>query len=457
MLSWRLYQAVLFLLPLPFAGVYGWGWGLFSFLSFLSLALKAYELQSLSDGTVKKSLPVIGLLLAAPIVAFIQWLSLSSLSPHDSYLDVIQGLALVSFFTLTVLLLNTRARVERAIWLVIIAAAFQALYGSFMVMTGLEWSFFSEKWTYLGKATGTFVNRNHLAGYLEMSLALGIGFLLASSTRYSGNWQQKLRQFIEVLLSPKIIMRLLLAVMVIGLVMTRSRMGNTAFFVSLMVAGGLALLLMKNKSASTTILLASLLIIDIAIVGTFFGVEKIADRLQSTSIEKESRDEVSRDTFNMWLDHPILGTGAGSYKYTYPHFKSDDVTSDRLYDYAHNDYLEFLAEFGVIAFMLLAIAVALCFYWGLQAMRLRRRPINQGLGFSSCMGIIAIMIHSTVDFNLQIPANAFMFVFILAIGCIARWADLHSGSRSGSRSDSRSGSQKSSSSKNRPRSRNRSA
>jgi O-antigen ligase len=449
MLSWRLYQVVLFLLPLPFAGVYGWGWGLFSLLSSLSLALKTYELQSLSDTTVKKSIPVIGLLLAAPIVAFIQWLSSSSLSPHDSYLDVIQGFALVSFFTLTVLLLNSRARVERAIWLVIIAAAFQALYGSFMVMTGLEWGFFSEKWAYLGKATGTFVNRNHLAGYLEMSLALGIGFLLASSTRYSGNWQQKLRQLIEVLLSPKIIMRLLLAVMVIGLVMTRSRMGNTAFFASLMIAGGLALLLMKNKSASTTILLASLLIIDIAIVGTFFGVEKIADRLQSTSIEKESRDEVSRDTFNMWLDHPILGTGAGSYKYTYPHFKSDDVTSAKLYDYAHNDYLEFLAEFGVIAFMLLAIAVAICFYWGLQAMRLRRRPINQGLGFSSCMGIIAIMIHSTVDFNLQIPANAFMFVFMLAIGCIARWADLHSGSRSDS--------QKSSSSKSRSRSRNRSA
>jgi O-antigen ligase len=446
MLSWRLYQVVLFLLPLPFAGVYGWGWGLFSLLSFFALALKVYELQSLSERILTKSMPVIGLLSIAPIIALIQWLFSSSLSPHDSYLDVIQSFALVSFFTLTLLLLNSRARVERAIWLVMLAAAFQALYGSFMVMTGLEWSFFSEKWTYLGKATGTFVNRNHLAGYLEMSLALGIGFLLASSTRYSGSWQQKLRRLIEVMLSPKVIMRLLLAIMVIGLVMTRSRMGNSAFFASLMITGVLALVLMKKKSVSTTILLSSLLIIDIAIVGTFFGVEKVADRLQKTSIEKESRDEVSRDTFNMWLEHPTLGTGAGSFKYTYPHFKGNDVTATRLYDYAHNDYLEFLAEFGVIAFMLLAIAVALCFYWGLQAMRLRRRPINRGLGFSSCMGIIAIMIHSTVDFNLQIPANAFMFVFMLAISCIARWADLHSSSRSGK-----------SSSKSRPRSRKKSS
>lgn len=425
MLSWRLYQTLLFILPLPFAGVYGWGWGLFALLSFCSLALKASELKSLPESSFNKSLLVIGLLSIAPTAAFIQWFFSSSLSSHDSYLDIIQGFALVSFFILTLLLLNSRARVERAIWIVIIAASFQALYGSIMVMTGLEWNFFSEKQKYFGKATGTFLNRNHLAGYLEMSLALGIGFLLASSTKYSGDWQQKLRQLIEVMLSPKIIMRLLLAVMVIGLVMTRSRMGNTAFFASLMITGGLALLLMKNKSASTTILLSSLLIIDIAIVGTFFGVEKVAERLQNSSTKSESRDEVSRDTFNMWLENPLLGTGAGTYKHAYPHYKGDDVTSAKLYDYAHNDYLEFLTEYGAIASLSLITAVIICFYWGLQAMRLRRRPINQGLGFASCMGIMAIMIHSTVDFNLQIPGNAFMFVFMMAIACIARWSDLH--------------------------------
>ena len=206
--------------------------------------------------------------------------------------------------------------------------------------------------------------------------------------------------------------------------MTRSRMGNSAFFASLMIAGGLALLLMKNKSRSTTILLSSLLIIDIAIVGMFFGVEKVAERLQGSSIEKESRDEVSRDTFNMWLDNPILGTGAGSYKYAYPGYKSDDVKATALYDHAHNDYAQFLAEFGIIAFLALAAAVSIALFWSIQAMRMRRNSLQQGLGFSACMGIIAILIHSAVDFNLQIPANAFMFVFLLAIACIARWSKL---------------------------------
>jgi O-antigen ligase len=437
MLSWRFYQILIFILPLPFAGVPNWGWGIFSALTFASLGAYLYQYTFFSQkmpalpASFKKSIPVFLSLIAVQLIVLLQYLmswlfatSISISAANEVYFILIQGLSLVTFFALTLLHLNSHNHAVRAIWLVIIAAAFQALYGSIMVMTGLEWSFFVDKWAYLGKATGTFVNRNHLAGYLEMSIALGVGFLIASSTAYFGNWRQKLRQFIEMLLSPKVIMRLLLAVMVIGLVMTRSRMGNTAFFVSLMLAGVLALLLMKNKSKSTTILLSSLLIIDITIVGAFFGVDKVAERLQGTSIEKESRDEVSRDTFNLWLENPILGTGAGSYKYVYPHYKSDDVTSASLYDHAHNDYLQFLAEFGVLAFLFLAASVLQSFYWAVQAMRSRRRPISQGLGFGSAMGIIAIMIHSAVDFNLQIPANAFMFIFILAIGCIARWSDL---------------------------------
>ncbi len=434
--SWRLYQALLFILPLPFAGVFPWGWGVFSLLAFISLSLFIYPLSSpasfpkSSAKLLDKSRPVIYLLLLVQGFVFLQTLFFDNY--HDSFQHLILGLGLTTFFILTLLQLNSRSRIKTAIWIVIIAAAFQALYGSIMVMTGLEWGAWGAKTSYTGKATGTFVNRNSLAGYLEMTLALGIGFLLSQSTHYRGRWQQRLRQFIQMLLSPKVIMRLLLAVMVIGLVMTRSRMGNTAFFASLMIAGGLALLLMKHKSASTTILLSSLLIIDVAIVGTFFGVDKVAERLQGTSIEKESRDEVSRDTFNMWLDNPVLGTGAGSYQYSYPSYRSADVTTTRLYDYAHNDYLQFLAEFGALASLLLLLAVLLCFYWALQAMRLRRDDLFKGLGFASAMAIIAIGIHSLVDFNLQIPANAFMFIFMLALGCIARWGDSGRGSRSSS-------------------------
>ena len=429
---WHAYQALIFILPLPFAGNIDWGWSLYSFLSFLLLAtelnnrfLRTKERQlvkPLLPIALIKALPVIGLLLSIQIIALLQIILGFSSSQYFSYLYLIQGLSLCSFLALTLLMLESKERIKRIIWVIILAAALQATYGAIMVLTQLEWGFFIKKSTYLGKATGTFINRNHFAGYMEMSLAIGIGFLLAHGKQSKGNWRQKLRQGIETLLSAKIIMRLLLAIMVIALVLSRSRMGNSAFFASLLITGALALLLMKNKSRSTIILLGSLLIIDIAIVGTFFGVEKVAQRLQASSSTHESRDEVSRDTFNMWQQYPILGIGAGTYEHVYPSHKSPDIVSPRLYDHAHNDYLQFLVEYGVIAFSFMALAVGYCLIWAIQAMRLRHSNLHKGLGFGACMGIIAILIHSSVDYNLQIPANAYMFVFLLALACIARWA-----------------------------------
>lgn len=420
MSNWKCYQLVLFTLPLPFAGNVDWAWPLFCAAVFFMLF---YELKtSVYPLVLTKASPVWLLLLAAQLWVMIQSLLLDN--RHDIQHSLLQGLGLVAFFVLTLLLLTTHERIKRAIWVVILAASFQAVYGALMVLSGLEWSFFTEKSSYRGTATGTFINRNHLAGYLEMSLALGIGFLLSQSARYRGSWRQRIRQTIDTILSPKVIMRLLLAVMVIALVLTRSRMGNTAFFASLMITGALALLLMKNRSRATTVLLTSLLVIDVAIVGTFFGVEKVAERLQNTSVEKESRDEVARDTYQMWQQNPALGIGAGSYQYTYPAYRSADVTVRGLYDHAHNDYLQFLAEFGLPGFIVLMLAAGWCGWLGLVAMRKRHSNLMKGLGFASTMGLLAIAIHSSVDFNLQIPANAFMFVFLMAMACIARYTPL---------------------------------
>ena len=431
MKSWKAYQVLLFVLPLPFGSARDWAWPLACAATFVLLTIELQRLvhkqqqQQLTTLTwpepLRRGLPIIGLLLAVQCWVLLQSLLISD-SQHDILHHVLLGLGLTAFIPLTLLLLNSRERLKRALWVIVLAASFQAIYGAIMVLSGLEWGFFIEKEHYREKATGTFINRNHLAGYLEMSLALGIGFLLAQSQRYHGSLRQRLRQLIDTLLSPKVLLRLLLAVMVIALVLSRSRMGNSAFFASLMIAGGLALLLMKNKSRSTTILLSSLLVIDIAIVGTFFGVEKVAERLQNTVSEKENRDEMSRDTFAMWRQQPLLGIGAGSFEYTYSHYRSADVTTRKLIGQAHNDYLQFLAEYGIGGFVALLIATCWCFWWGLVAMRKRRSDLYKGMGFASTMGITAIAIHSAVDFNLQIPANAFMFVFLLSIALLARWA-----------------------------------
>ena len=431
--SWRFYQVFVFTLPLAFGANTEWAWGMYSFLAMLFFSLSAHNLTKANRDTTSNALKathppalikaewLLSVLFLIQAWVLCQWLFNLSLTPLDSSFSFLKGLGYTCFFGWTLMAVTNTSRIVRVVWLVVLAASFQAIYGTLMVMTKLEYGFFHEKWAYKGLATGTFVNRNHLAGYLEIATSLGIGLLLAQTTIYSGSVRERMRQFISMLLSEKVILRLLLAIMVIALVMTRSRMGNTAFFISLSVAGLLALVLIRHKTRSTTILLTSLLIIDITIVGTFFGVDKVAERLQNTAENTEKRDEVFRDTISMWKSAPITGTGAGSFVYVFPAYKSEDIRDKYITNNAHNDYLQFLAEFGAPATALLGSTALFSLWTAIQAMRKRRSELHKGMGFASTMGMIAIGIHSTVDFNLQIPANAYMFVFLMALAFIARW------------------------------------
>lgn len=344
-----------------------------------------------------------------------------SLDPWAGGLFWLKSLSYLLVFFLTLVLISSRDRLQRLMLVLVLSGAFQAVYGSLMVMSGLEWGFFFEKDTGRGVATGTFINRNHLAGYLELCLALGIGLLLAGldEGRVLG-WRQRLRNWARTLLGPKLRLRVLLAVMVVGLVMTHSRMGNTAFFTSLLVAGGLWLVATGRRSWSAPLLLlGSLLVIDIFIVGHWFGVERVVQRLEQTHIQTEQRRYVAEDTLAPVRDFWRTGSGAGSFYTVYPAYR--DGVVEGFYDHAHNDYLELAVETGLPGGLLLLL-IALPSWWvGLQSMWRRRRRLYRGAGFSVTMAGISFAMHSSVDFNLQIPSNAALFMVLLALGWIAAY------------------------------------
>lgn len=307
---------------------------------------------------------------------------------------------------------------------IVFSGLFQAVYGSLMVMSGLELGFFIEKYAYLGNATGTFINRNHLAGYLVMSLATGIGLMISTlGGTQSESFRQKLKQFVSLFLSKKLRLRLYLVMMVIGLVLTHSRMGNTAFFAGLMLAGVIGLVYSKHAPRSTVILLASLIIIDLFIVGTWFGFDKVAERLEKTSVQSESRDDVYRHVIEEIKDYHYVGTGLGSFYSVFPNYRGRDVPG--YYSHAHNDYLEFTSETGLIGISLLGIIILWTLMKAIQSQKQRRDPLMRGLSFATIMVMLALMIHSTVDFNLQIPANAATFNIIMAMA----WISMHHKSR----------------------------
>jgi O-antigen ligase len=289
-----------------------------------------------------------------------------------------------------------------------------------MTLSGLEYGFFFEKEAYLGMATGTFVNRNHLAGYLEICLAVGIGLMVAQlSDTPATNWRDRARSFLQTMLSTKALIRLGLVVMVIGLVLTRSRMGNTAFFVSMLVAGFFYIVFVRRLTRGTVIFFASLLLIDLLVVGNFFGIEKVAERMQQAAVDGDMRSDLSRDTLAIVGDYPLTGTGAGSFFSVFPMYNTGELEFG-FAKHAHNDYLEFVTDLGLFALVLLAFSVLLSLWQGIRAQLERRDRLMQGMGFAATMAIIALLIHSISDFNLHIPANASTFVVILALGWVSR-------------------------------------
>jgi O-antigen ligase len=214
--------------------------------------------------------------------------------------------------------------------------------------------------------------------------------------------------------------------MVIALVMTRSRMGNTAFLSSLLIAGSAALILARHAPRSTLMLIASLIAIDIFIIGAWFGVEKTVQRIQQTTqVEIEERVEPTVYAADMVRDFPLFGAGPGTFYTAFTRYRGSDIKP--FYDHAHNDYTEILVESGVIGAALVGSLPLWALLLGVIALSRRRDPLARGFAFAVVMGVCALAQHSTVDFNLQIPANAVAFVVLLAFGWVALYLDRASG------------------------------
>jgi len=341
---------------------------------------------------------------------------------HDPNLtaqSLLKGFSYFTLLALMLLLIDSPKKLKWFAYTILAAGLFQAAYGSYMLLSGIEYSFFMEKdLRYHHSATGTFRIRNHFAGYLEMALAVGIGLMISTlSNHRAQHWRGRLRQTLETLLSGKALIRITLIVICIGLILSKSRMGNTAFFTSLFLSGVLFLLTSTHATRSTTVFLISLIVLDILLVGSWIGLDKVVERIENTSAISEKRDEVARDTIQMIAEQPLTGIGAGNYFSTFPNYQQLDIWA--YYYHAHNDYLEFLSEYGVIGFLLLCSAVLYSLLMAYKAMKLRRSPLMQGMAFAGFMGILSIIIHSSVDFNLQIPANAAMFVLLMGLCIIA--------------------------------------
>lgn len=370
-----------------------------------------------------------------------------STDPYSTRLYLAKAVILSAVFWLVVTLVNSRRRIEWLAGVIVFSGLLQAVIGVVLMATGTTFQLFFVPMVD-ARAHGSFVYHNHFAGYLEMTLAVGIGLMIAKLDPGSvESWKQRLHGWLAVLLSSKAVLRLALIVMVIGLVASRSRMGNAAFFASLLIVGLFTVIFSKHAARTTVYFIVSLIVLDVVIIGGMVGVEKVVQRIENTNLEMQVKSTVPAASAN--VEHSLqklspeesfeersaaglasvqivrdfswLGTGGGTFHLVFPHYKPARLSSG-YWDHPHNDFVEFAGEVGLLGMLLLIVMVIHSLLKSAAQIVRSRDRLALGMAFASLMGVISLLIHAAVDFNLQNPANAMLFLTLLSLPYIKIFA-----------------------------------
>ncbi|GDY24301.1 O-antigen ligase family protein [Agarivorans sp. Toyoura001] len=340
-----------------------------------------------------------------------------SLDPEQTKISLLKGVSYLLLALNTLLLVNRPKRIRTVLVAIVVSGTFQAFYGAMLLLSNTEQSpVFGMD---IGPvATGSYVYKNHFANYLLLSLMMGLALIVADlKVNTANSWRVQLSGLLDAALSPKMLVRMCMIIMVIGLVMSRSRMGNSAFFATTLIGGVLALLLYRQRPKTLTVLIVSMLLIDVLIVSSMFGLSKVRERLSSTVLVDEGRIYIFDWALNMFKDFPVFGSGAGSFYSVFQAYLPQPISA--FFDHTHNDYLQFAIESGLPITLLLGAAVLWVAYRCLTTLNKRNDPLMKGTALGCFMAITAMLIHISVDFNLQAPANAATFVVILSLALIA--------------------------------------
>ncbi len=401
--EWILYAtlAVLLSSPLAFGAVQPWA----------RLTLEACAAILLALWTIRQAsraeIRIIGNPLFAPMLAFaaiavLQLLTGSTVYRYATQSELALYAAYGAFsFLLVQLLLRTR-QIKR---FALVLTAYGAALAFFALLQGLSSNgrlFWLRQPRFGGWIYGPYVNHNHYAGLMEMLLPAALAVALS---HYSSAAQ-------------KISASLAGMLMAITIFLSGSRGGMVAFAVQIVI---LSVVILRHKRNRAAFLVAIIALLAVAISVWMIDSSSVS-RLASIAAETHgeisggTRLTIDRDALRMFLRRPTLGWGLGSFAEVYPQFRS--FYTDFRIDEAHNDYLQFLVEMGLPGLLIMIWFVTALYRNALRKLEDWPSNINGSVALAALLAVTGILVHSFVDFNLQIPANAALFYALAVIAAM---------------------------------------
>ena len=395
---------VLLLGPLAFGAVEPWSIFALEVCAVLLLAVWAFRQW------MNRELTISSHVLYRPMAAFfalgvVQWLAGTTAYRVVTYTHL---LLYASYGMLIFVVTQTLRRSSQFELLAKVATAYGAVVASFAVLQGLApngklyWIRALEQG---GSIYGPYVNRNHYAGLMEMLTPFPL--VLAATRMTDGN--------------RKIAVAGIAALMAASIFLSGSRGGMVAFVAQMIVLG--VLLIRKRDSGWKQPLMLGGFLAVVIVFLVWMGGNELTRRL--ASIHSEAREEISggvrvsidRDCLRMLIRRPLLGWGLGTFPIVYPEFRSFYTTF--FVNQAHNDYLQLLVETGVAGFSIAVWFLVLVFRRAARKLKNWTENASGTMTVAALLGCIGILVHSLLDFNLQIPANAALFYVLCALAASA--------------------------------------
>jgi len=335
-----------------------------------------------------------------------------------------ESLELLSYALFVLLIFKTVVSfrvIKKFFWALVGLGSFQALYGIIELLNPHPRLLFFPKEINLQVATGTYVNQNHFSGLLEMTLPITLGLFLVQMEKLFApalSWKDKILQFSEKKMTGGLILGLLALLQVLGVWFSRSRSGIIVVFLEFIFFLIILTIFFQGdkfkKRQSIRILQVVLIIVLVVIVYT--GASSTISRFTLEKLNQEGRFHYWATLGQMITDFPFFGSGLGTFASLYPAYESGKTYGLLLH--AHNDYLEFFLEMGLVGMIFLFGGISLVVIkTGLQWVKRRNFQIKI-MSLAAMIGVFGLAIHSLTDFNLHIPANAIIFSLILSLSLI---------------------------------------
>ncbi len=342
-----------------------------------------------------------------------------SIAPYETLSHLVFLLTYLAAFYLTIVLCQHPNGSRHLIFAVLALGTFEACYGLLQYLTGWQRIFTYVKKYDLEEATGTYINRNHFAGLLEMILpfALALAFYqFGKLPQARPDATHRMRSFFSHEEFQKLFSRLFLAILLfVSLVFSRSRMGIISAVVSALLV--LALIATSGLRRIKAALLAMLFLSAGILMVVWIGPEPVIGRFealgQGYAATGQNRWPMWQDTLRLIRQHPWLGTGFGTFPLAYPSVQTSFLRE--FVNHAHNDYLEFASDLGLPTGVLLLGAVFYLLQRSIRRFRISEPRFDRAVALGCFGGLVAILLHSLTDFNLRIPANALLFAVILGL------------------------------------------